>query len=63
MSRYELDLDDETRTALRRLAVADDRSAAGVIRHLVKREAVSRGLWTPSAPRLVNSQATGKPRS
>lgn len=58
MSRYELDLDDETRLALRRLADADDRTAAGVIRHLIKATAQNRGLWTPSRPRLVVSDAS-----
>jgi hypothetical protein len=63
MSRYELDLDDDVRTALRRLSVADERTSAGVIRYLIKQEATRRGLWTPSQPRLVPSSIPEKPRS
>lgn len=53
MSRYELELDDDTRKALHRLSVADQRSAAGTIRYLIRKTAESRGLWTPQQPKAV----------
>lgn len=62
MSRYELHLDEDIRLALRRLAAADQRSAAGTIRYLITSEAARRGLWTPSKPQLVpakDRKATG----
>lgn len=61
MPRYELELDEDTRVALRRLAVATERSAAGVIRHLIRSEAARKGVWTPEQPRLVRDNARRKP--
>lgn len=52
-SRFELVLDPDTKTALQRLALAEDRSMGSVVRLLVRQAAISRGLWTPQAPSLV----------
>lgn len=51
--RYNLRLDEETLTALRRLANADDRSMAAQLRHMIRLEAAQRGLWTPGPPKAV----------
>lgn len=40
-------LDPETRVALERLAQADERSLAAQIRHMVRTEALRRGMWHP----------------
>ena len=53
--RYNLRLDEETLTALRRLANADDRSMAAQLRHMIRLEAAQRGLWTPAPPKAVTA--------
>jgi predicted transcriptional regulator len=55
--RYEVYLDDEVMVALRRLAQADDRTAAGMTRHLIRAEAVRRGLWAPAKPRAATESS------
>lgn len=62
MPRFDLQLDEDTLQALRRLALADDRSAAATLRHMVRKEAMTRGLWTPSRPTAVpRKDAVAKP--
>jgi hypothetical protein len=46
--RFQLRLDEETRIALSRLALAEERSASAQLRHMIRTEAQKRGLWTPS---------------
>ena len=53
MPRYEVTLDEDVMAALERLSQADDRSKPGMLRHLIRAEAVKRGLWTPSKPRAA----------
>ena len=62
MPRFDLQLDEDTLQALRRLALADDRSAAATLRHMVREKAMARGLWTPSRPTAVpRKDAVSKP--
>lgn len=51
-------LDDDTRLALQRLANAEDRSMASMLRILVRKAAAERGLWRPTRPSLVDSAGT-----
>jgi len=63
--RFQLRLDEDTRVALARLALADERSASAQLRHMIRQEAQKRGLWTPSAPQAVavrTSAASRPPR-
>lgn len=55
--RLDVRLDEETYTALRRLAAAEDRSCAAQIRHLIRSDAIRSGLWTPTRPQIVRSTA------
>jgi hypothetical protein len=52
--RFQLRLDEDTRVALARLALADERSASAQLRHMIRQEAQKRGLWVPSAPQAVS---------
>lgn len=53
--RYQVRMDDETYTALRRLASAEERSMAAQLRLLVRQEAQKRGLWTYVRPAAVSA--------
>ena len=59
MARYELDLPDDIRAALGRLAQADDRTLAGTVRHLIRDAAVKKGLWQPGKPQVAPRKIPG----
>ena len=48
--RYQIRLDEDTQVALRRLACAEERTMAAQLRIMIRREAQTRGLWTPARP-------------
>ena len=58
MARYTFSLDEQTALALRRLAMYEERTQAAQLRILIRREAQSKGVWTPQQrPRVVNTSS------
>jgi hypothetical protein len=58
MTRYTFSLDEQTALALRRLAMYEERTQAAQLRILIRREAQSKGVWTPQRrPRVVNASS------